>query len=92
MIADESISLSVAYWLDVWNWIDNVTVALVISSSISFIRDDHGEGNDRLLIATGFFQFLLLISFLKKTFFPFTKFVSGLIKVSESVMRRGGVH
>lgn len=72
----------VSYWLDIWNWIDLATVFLVMASVAGFLRNDQSVNNDRLLMTTGFFQFILLISYLKKTFFPFSKFVSGIIKVS----------
>lgn len=74
-------SAGVAYWLDVWNWIDLTAVGLVASSSIKFLQND-GSAQKSLLMTTGFFQFLLLVSYLKKTFFPFSKFVFGIIKVS----------
>ena len=73
---------AVAYWLDKWNWIDLTTSSLVVASAIKFLQNDESMQNDYLLITTGFFQFVLLISYLKKTFFPFSKFVSGVIKVS----------
>ena len=72
-----------AYWLDKWNWIDLTTSSLVVASAIKFLQNDGNVQNDHdLLITTGFFQLVLLISYLKKTFFPFSKFVSGVIKVS----------
>ena len=74
-------SAGVAYWLDVWNWIDLSAVGLVVSSSIKFLQND-GSAQKSLLMTTGFFQFILLISYLKKTFFPFSKFVFGIIEVS----------
>jgi len=75
---------AIAYWLDVWNWIDLTTVALVVASSIGFLNADESIHMDRLLMATGCFQFILLVSYLKKTFFPFSKFVHGIIQVSLS--------
>jgi len=75
---------AIAYWLDVWNWIDLTTVALVVASSIGFLNADESIHMDRLLMATGCFQFILLVSYLKKTFFPFSKFVHGIIQVNLS--------
>ena len=79
----------IAYWMDLWNWIDLTTASLVTASAIQFLQNDESRDNDRLLITTGCFQFVLLISYLKKTFFPFSKFVSGVIKVSS--LRDSGV-
>ena len=72
---------SIAYWLDFWNWIDLTTSALVTASAIKFLQNDESVQNDYLLMITGFFMFVLLVSYLKKTFFAFSKFVSGVIKV-----------
>ncbi|KAL9186364.1 hypothetical protein ACHAXT_005602 [Thalassiosira profunda] len=71
----------IAYWMDLWNWIDLTTASLVTASAIQFLQNDESRDNDRVLITTGCFQFVLLISYLKKTFFPFSKFVSGVIKI-----------
>lgn len=75
-----------AYWLDLWNWMDVTTGVLVISSAIKFLQDDYSLTTQRTVMATGCFQSLLFLSYLKKTFFPFSKFVSGIIKIIWAVM------
>lgn len=77
---------AIAYWLDLWNWIDLVTVGLVATSAIKFLQEDADVPSHSLLTTTGFFQFVLLVSYLKKTFFPFSKFVSGVIKIFWSLL------
>lgn len=72
---------TIAYWMDVWNWIDLLTASLVVASAIRILQNDQTEGSDQLFITTGAFQFIHVVSYLKKTFFSFGKFVSGIIKV-----------
>ncbi len=78
--------VAIAYWLDMWNWIDITTISLVAASAVQFLQRDMSVQNDNLLITAGLFQCLLILSYLKKTFFPFSKFVSGIIKVSHVQM------
>lgn len=75
-----------AYWLDLWNWIDIASSGLVIGSAIKFLQNDRSDSTRHLLMTTGCFQALLFLSYLKKTFFPFSKFVSGVIKIFWAVI------
>lgn len=78
---------ALSYWLDLWNWIDLTTAGLVTASAIKFLQNDTNKQTDILLMCTGFFQFVHLVSYLKKTFFSFSAFVSGIIKVSPLFVR-----
>jgi len=79
---------SLSYFVDVWNWIEVTAMVLIIvmasrlivEESIEF--DSDRETTRELLMSTGFFILFAFISFLKKTFFPFSMFVGGLIHVS----------
>eukprot|EP00985_Skeletonema_marinoi_P004362 scaffold1909_cov131-Skeletonema_marinoi.AAC.3 len=73
------------YCTDLWNWIDVVTCVMVIVSAARFLDEDSSI-DGRLLMTTGCFQSLLLLSYLKKTFSPFSKFVSGVIKIIWAVL------
>mmetsp|Transcript_6925 Transcript_6925/g.11560 ORF Transcript_6925/g.11560 Transcript_6925/m.11560 type:complete len:583 (+) Transcript_6925:330-2078(+) len=75
-----------AYWLDLWNWVDLTSGMLMISSAVKFLHDDRSENTTRIIMATGCFQSLLFLSYLKKTFFPFSKFVNGVIKIVWAVV------
>ena len=75
-----------AYWLDLWNWVDLTSGMLVISSAVKFLQDDRSVNTTRIIMTTGCFQSLLFLSYLKKTFFPFSKFVSGIIKIVWAVV------
>lgn len=75
-----------AYWLDFWNWIDIASSGLVLGSAIKFLQNDRSNSTRHLLMTTGCFQALLFLSYLKKTFFPFSKFVSGVIKIFWAVI------
>jgi len=68
------------YCTNWWNWIDVATCVMVIVSAVRFLDEDSSI-DGRLLMTTGCLQSLLLLSYLKKTFFPFSKFVSGVIKI-----------
>lgn len=72
---------SMAYFVDVWNWIDLATCFLVAATAARFLQDDVSVPSNELLMAAGVAQFILLVSYLKKTFFPFCKFVNGMLKV-----------
>ncbi|KAK1737725.1 ankyrin repeat domain-containing protein [Skeletonema marinoi] len=73
------------HYMNWWNWIDVVTCVMVIVSAARFLDEDSSI-DGRLLMTTGCFQSLLLLSYLKKTFFPFSKFVSGVIKIIWAVL------
>eukprot|EP00984_Skeletonema_dohrnii_P017669 scaffold8108_cov118-Skeletonema_dohrnii-CCMP3373.AAC.2 len=73
------------YCTDLWNWIDVVTCVMVIVSAARFLDEDSSI-DGRLLMTTGCLQSLLFLSYLKKTFFPFSKFVSGVIKIIWAVL------
>ena len=76
-----------SYLTDAWNYLDVITICLVMASACLMIVKEPSASNEtnqteqRLLISTGFFIFLKLISFLKKLFLPFAIFVSGVLKV-----------
>ncbi len=76
----------IAYWLDFWNIIDLTTGMMVIASAVKFLQDDRSDNTRRIIMATGCFQAVLFLSYLKKTFFPFSKFVSGVIKIFWAVL------
>ena len=67
------------YCIDPQNWLDLTTTFMVLVSAIKLHVDSTIDG--RMLMATGCFQSLFLLSFLKKTFFPFYKFVTGITKI-----------
>ena len=69
------------YWLDCWNWIDISTCIMVILSAVGFQNEDPDDINKRMLMTAVCLQSILFLSYLKKTFFPFSKFVSGVIKI-----------
>jgi len=75
-----------AYWLDLWNWIDLTAGILVVISAVKFLQEDRSDSMMRILMCTGCFQAFLFLSYLKKTFFPFSKFVSGVIKIAWAVI------
>jgi len=62
-----------------------VTCVMVIVSAARFLDEDSSI-DGRLLMTTGCFQSLFLLSYLRKTFFPFSKFVSGVIKIIWAVL------
>jgi len=72
------------YCLDPQNWLDLTTVIMVLVSAVK-LRDGDAIGG-RMLMATGCLQSLYLLSYLKKTFFPFYKFVSGVAKILLALM------
>ena len=59
---------------------------LVISCAVKFLQNDRSINATRIIMATGCFQSLLFLSYLKKTFFAFSKFVSGVIKIVWAVI------
>mmetsp|Transcript_9947 Transcript_9947/g.17019 ORF Transcript_9947/g.17019 Transcript_9947/m.17019 type:complete len:602 (-) Transcript_9947:104-1909(-) len=67
------------YCLDPQNWLDLTTIIMMLVSAVKFRNGDAIGG--RMLMATGCLQSLFLLSYLKKTFFPFYKFVSGVAKI-----------
>ena len=67
------------YFLDWWNLLDISTSVMVILSAVE-LMDEYSEISG-LLMVTAFLQSLFLLSYLKKTFFPFSKFVSGVVKI-----------
>jgi hypothetical protein len=74
-----------SYLTDSWNLLDVTTISLVLASAFRLLMVDPVERPDikteRLLLSTGLFIFLELVSFLKKMFLPFAIFVSGVLKV-----------
>lgn len=69
------------YLTDVWNYLDWIAIVLVLVTSFMLIFRPAGEVPNGMLIATGLFIFLDLVSFLKKMFLPFAIFVSGVLQV-----------
>lgn len=76
---------SLYYCTDLWNWLDLVTSVMVIVSAVRF-RDEDSDIAGRLLMTTGCLQSLLFLSYLKKTFYSFSKFVSGVIRIVWAVI------
>lgn len=75
---------SLYYCTDLWNYLDVLTSVMVIVSAVRFLQDSDIAG--RLLMTTGCLQSLLFLSYLKKTFYPFSKFVSGVIRIVWAVI------
>eukprot|EP00984_Skeletonema_dohrnii_P027898 scaffold17605_cov124-Skeletonema_dohrnii-CCMP3373.AAC.2 len=74
------------YWLAFWNWIDILTCIMVVLSAVKLQNDDPVDIDVRIIMATGCLQSLSFLSYLKKTFFPFSKFVSGIVKIIWAVL------
>jgi hypothetical protein len=74
-----------SYLTDSWNLFDVTTISLVLASAFRLLMVEPAEEPDiktkRLLLTTGLFIFLELVSFLKKMFLPFAIFVGGVLKV-----------
>ena len=91
IISYQATSAFYDYITDTWNVIDMVTIGLVLASSYRLwtVTDpaaEPEEGVTHLLLWTGLFMFLELVSFLKKAFLPFAIFVSGTLKVRRIVI------
>lgn len=81
------------YVMNLWNWIELTAVSLAMASGIlMLIKDptnDSGDYNDlseptqRLFMSTGVFILMFFISYLKKTLFPFARFVTGVVAVRD---------
>jgi len=59
---------------------------MVILSAVKLENDDPVDFDVRIIMATGCLQSLSFLSYLKKTFFPFSKFVSGIVKIIWAVL------
>lgn len=77
----------IAYVNGIWNWVDWMTITLVISSAVTLqlvdpVDHPHDDAIRILLMATFTCQVIHFASFLKKIFLPFATFVGGLASVS----------
>jgi hypothetical protein len=77
----------ISYVNGIWNWLDWMTIMLVIGSAVSLqlvdpINKPYDNAIRKLLMATGTCQVMHFASFLKKIFLPFATFVGGLTTVS----------
>jgi len=76
------------YVFDFGNWVDCITIALAIASGIKLLTEEPFVDNTagdadicQLLMVTAFFLGLFFASYLKKTFFPFSTFIGGLVHI-----------
>ena len=70
-------------WLiDLWNWLDMTNIVLV-AMSVTLMRSDSESMTTRYVVMiTGAIVWMMMLSFLRLTFLPFSVFVNGVINVS----------
>jgi ankyrin repeat protein len=77
------------YVKDVWNWVDQGAIVLVMVTGIRFLTGaelvNDGEVTNsfqRAIMSTGALLMLSFVGYLKTTFLPFSNFVGGVMQVS----------
>ena len=77
------------YFVDFWNLVDIARIVLMLASILMMeFRPSQLSQIEAIIIATTASIFVSLISFLRATFLPFSKFVSGVLNVSENELPR----